>query len=162
MRSMAVGILFLSAVAIAATNLNVKTGLWEITYTTNMQGTMMPKAMLDQMQPAQRAKMQAAMQAQSGKKHITKSCITEKDLQKGAFSDPQEKGCKYTVMKQTATHQEMKVECMSDGEAHSGHMTVDATSNQTMKATIEVETPGGSVTTDMSGRWIAASCGAID
>ena len=149
----------------AAAGLNVKTGQWEVTYTTKMEGSMMPKSVLDSMPPDKRTKMEASMKQRASappRAHTTKSCITDKDLQKGAFEADPDGGCKKTLVSQTATHQEVNFVCTEDGETRTGHMTVDATSNDRMEGQIEIVTPNGKVNTQLAGKWIGPSCAGID
>ena len=82
--------LIASATAFASDTLDVKTGLWEITYTTATHGTLIPQSTLDKLTPEQRAKLQASMKAQQAagpKAHTDQTCVTEEDLKKGAFRD---------------------------------------------------------------------------
>src|SRR5256885_17186130 len=71
----------------AGPSLDVKTGLWEITSTGATTGAPpVPPQALAQMTPEQRAKMQSAMQAaisRNNQPHISKSCITQKQPEKG-------------------------------------------------------------------------------
>lgn len=163
--SMFAASVFVLAAAHAATGLNVKTGQWEVTYTTKMEGSMIPKSVLDGMPPERRAKMEAAMkQRASGPPHARsmKSCITDKDLQKGAFDADPDANCKKTLVSQTATHQEVKFVCTEDGETRTGHMTVDATSNDRMQGNIEIVTADGKVNMQLSGKWVGATCADED
>ncbi|MEO8017942.1 MAG: DUF3617 family protein [Pseudomonadota bacterium] len=149
----------------AATGLNVKTGLWEVTYTTKMEGSIIPKSALEQMPPERRAKVEASMKQRASappRAHTLKSCVTDKDLQKGAFDADPDGGCKKTLVSQSATHQEVKFVCTDDGETRTGHMTVDAKSNDRMQGAIEIVTPNGKVNTQLSGKWIGVSCAAAD
>lgn len=161
---LAAGIIGISS-AVAATGLNVKTGLWEVTYTVKTEGSMIPKSVLDQMPPERRAKMEAAMKQRAAAgphTNTSKSCVTAKDLQKGAFEADPDGGCKQTVVSQTATHQEVKFVCTEDGETRTGRMTVDATSSDRMHGNVEIVTPNGKVNTQLDGKWIKASCTEAD
>jgi len=149
----------------AATAFNVKTGLWEVTYTTKMEGSMIPKSVLEGMPAERRAKMEAAMKQRAAagpRTHTMKSCVTDKDLQKGAFDADPDGGCKKTLVSQTATHQEVKFVCTEDGETRTGHMTVDAKTNSSMQGAVEIVTAGGKVNTQLSGRWLSASCAGAE
>jgi hypothetical protein len=154
------GVLVL-ATAFAANGLNVKTGLWEVTYTSKIEGSLIPKSVLDSMPPDRRAKMEQAMAARAAappKTHKSQTCVTAEDLAKGAFDAEPDANCKNTLVSQNATHQEVKFECMEDGEARTGDMTVDALSNESMKGNIEIVTGNGKVTTQLSGKWLGAKC----
>ena len=52
--------------------------------------------------------------------------------------------------------------CTEDGETRTGHMTVDAKTDSTMQGSVEIVTPGGKVSTQLSGKWLGASCGNVD
>jgi hypothetical protein len=154
------GVLVL-ATAFAASGLNVKTGLWEVTYTSKIEGSLIPKSVLDSMPPEQRAKMEQAMAARAAgppKAHKSQTCVTAEDLAKGAFDAEPEANCKNTLVSQSATHQEVKFECQEDGETRTGHMTVDVLSSETMKGNIEIVTENGKVSTQLNGKWIGAKC----
>jgi hypothetical protein len=156
----AAGVFAISS-AIAGTALNVKTGLWEVTYTIKTEGSMIPKSVLDQMPPDRRAKMEAAMKQRAAagpRTHSSKSCVTAKDLQTGAFEPNPDGGCKQTLVSQTSTHEEVKFVCTEDGETRTGHMTVDATSSDRMRGNVEIVTANGKVSTQLDGKWIGASC----
>src|SRR5262245_30529589 len=68
-----------------APQLNVRTGLWEITTVMSMGGDM-PKMDLSQLPPAQREQMEAMMkQMMNERKDTSKSCVTQEDLRDGNF-----------------------------------------------------------------------------
>jgi len=157
--------LLLGAAAYAAGGFNVKIGLWEVTYTVKTEGSMIPKSVLEQMPADRRAKVEAAMkQRASGppRMHTIKSCVTEKDLQNGAFDADPDGDCKKTILAQTAMHQEVKFVCTEDGETRTGHMVIDAKSNDTMQGSVEIETADGKVDTQLSGKWLGANCAGAD
>ena len=94
----------------AGDRLDVKTGHWEMTVLTQVSGNLIPKSVLDQMPPAQRAKVEQAMAARAAAKPLPKTlqtCVTDDDLQKGLSGVEPDPDCKKTVISQTATHQEM-------------------------------------------------------
>src|ERR687888_2736858 len=95
---------------------DVKTGLWEITSTGTTTGMPpIPAEALARMTPDQRAKMEAAMQAaisQNNQPHVSKSCITERQLEKAPnFAEQHDKSCAQTVINRTASLIETRVEC---------------------------------------------------
>jgi len=49
--------LVISATAFASDTLDVKTGLWEMTYTTATHGTLLPQSTLDKLTPEHRARV---------------------------------------------------------------------------------------------------------
>lgn len=64
--------LLLSTLPVHADPLDLKLGLWEISYTTQMSGMSIPESALKEMRPEQRARIEAAMkkrQAQAPQSH---------------------------------------------------------------------------------------------
>lgn len=88
----------------ASTPLDVKTGLWDMTYVTKMSGaSMIPPNVLAKMTPAQKAKALAAA-SRPPTTSTDKDCITAKDLQQGAFGNKEsDDECKYTPVVATAS-----------------------------------------------------------
>ena len=73
---------------LAADVLNVKTGTWEATFTTNTAGVGLPASVVASMTPEQKAQAEMIMKqlAASGPKTVTeRSCVTDKDIREGAF-----------------------------------------------------------------------------
>ena len=156
-----VGCVLAAAAAHAGEKLNVKTGLWETTVTTKIDGNPVPKSVLDQMPPERRAKIEQAMAARSASMaapKTTTNCVTEEDLAKGVQAVDMSGECKKTVIAQTSTHQEIAIECARNGVSSKGHMTVDAPSNDRIKGKMEMAVGDGKVIGDFSGKWIGATC----
>ena len=154
--------LIASAPAFASDTLDVKTGLWEITYTTATHGTLIPQSTLDKLTPEQRAKLQASMKAQQAagpKAHTDQTCVTEEDLKKGAFRDEDDDKCKYTSLTRTRTVQEESVQC-SGAEGRHGTFKVEAHDPEHIVAQFSQEQSAGGVAVQMTGKWLAASCPA--
>jgi hypothetical protein len=154
--------------ALGAEALNIKPGLWDMSTTTAVSGSMMPPELLAQMPPEQRARLEAAMKqrgAGGGQAHSTKSCVTKEDLQRGsvkADKDEDHKNCEYRVVTQTATHMETHFHCTGEG-ARDGEMKMEAVSPEQFKGAIQVTTPNGKVNVQLAGHWLGASCaGAKD
>jgi hypothetical protein len=148
--------------AAAADKLAVKTGEWETTITTRVDGSVIPKDLLARVPPEKRAQFEqavAASAAANAKPRITKTCMTEADLEKGAFTPP-DSSCKVTTIARTATHQEMSVECERDGRKSTGHMVVDATSNERIKGVMELLVGEGKAIANFDGRWLGSTCTA--
>lgn len=68
--------------AARADSLKAKPGAWEMTFTTQSSGMLVPPDVLAAMPPEQRAKVEQSMQARAGKPtiHSVKTCITKEDL----------------------------------------------------------------------------------
>jgi hypothetical protein len=129
-----------------------------------MSGSMIPPALLAQMPPEQRAKLEVALKQQSGSAHAhsTRSCITKEDLQRGsvhADKDDDHEHCKYQVVTQTANSMETHFQCTGEG-AREGQMKVEAISPEQIKADLQVATPNGKVSMQITGHWLGASCAA--
>src|SRR5437868_5425364 len=77
--------------------LNVRLGLWETTSTTNVGGQMPIDT--SKMTPEQKARMEAAMRGMLGKHtNTTTSCLTKERLERGTFTDEQDRpDCKTTI-----------------------------------------------------------------
>ena len=85
-----------------ADSFNAKPGAWEMTFTTQSSGMLIPPDVLAAMPPEQRAKVEQSMQRRSGKPktHTVKTCLTKEDLDQHRIikEDDDEPGCKTTVV----------------------------------------------------------------
>lgn len=153
-----------ASAAWAGTGLDVKTGLWTVTTTTDIQGSMIPAAAMANIPPAQRAKIEAAMKARSAagpKSHVTKNCVTEKDLQDGAFrADKEDRECVYKITSQTATRQEGTMVCGGD-EKRTGKIKIEALSREHVKGQIDIVSERGRVAVQLDSQWVGANCGNV-
>jgi hypothetical protein len=153
--------------ATGAEPLNIKPGLWQMSTTTALSGSMLPPALLAQMPPEQRARIEANLKQQGAGGHAgsSKSCITKEDLERGSVHTDKaedQKDCKYRVVSQTATHMETHFQCTGEG-ARDGEMRFDAVSPEQIKGAVQVTTAHGKVTVQLDGHWLGASCaGAKD
>jgi len=139
------GILLAGSLAWAAEGLNLRTGLWQITYTMQTAGAQGNKA-------------------NAGPKTWTeKTCVTAKDLQEGAFrADTSDEGnkCTYKMSAQTATLQEGTSSC--GGGKGAGQIRIEALSREKMRGRMNMTGPGISSNMQMSGQWLSASCAGAD
>src|SRR5688572_18555777 len=157
--------LVVPVVASAADRLNVKTGLWEITATTEMSGMPpLPKELLDQMSAEQRAQLESQMKQAAGGKPITETsreCISERDLEK-PFESANPEDCKQQIVKSTRTMQEVKLTCTGEYQG-SGNLRIHTPTPETMTGDMDVSVGDGSTTmtvkAKMKGRWLGADCG---
>jgi hypothetical protein len=142
-----------------AETLDIKTGAWEVTLKTLMEGMPIPKEAMAGMSPAQRAKIEASMRAQAGqgKPHTSRSCVTRQDLDRGQLMHSDEPNCKRKVITQNARHLEMEEVCTGP-EPSKSHFKFDATSSERYTGSIDMLRGDGKVHIDMSGRWIGATC----
>ena len=154
--------LVLAAVPAAgrAASLDVKTGAWEITQSTTISGNPVPKAALEGMPPAQRAKVEAAMRARADKAKTTvlHSCVTRKDLDRGELMRGENPNCKRKVIAQSARHLEFEEACGAP-EPRTSHFKIDASSSEAYTGSIDMaQGEGGRVHIEMSGRWTGPTC----
>lgn len=166
-RLLLVTLMTVSTVALSAEGLDVKTGLWEMTYTSDIQGSFLPQATLDQMTPAQKAQLAAAAKKQAAQGPQTwkeKTCVTAKDLQAGAFrasDDQDDPDCKFTMKSQTRTLQEGSTAC-SGAEARHTAMKIEALGRDRIKGSITADSTSGKMNMQLSGKWLSDSCAGAD
>jgi hypothetical protein len=173
-------VLFSLMAVAAADNINIKPGLWETTTVSQSQGApAIPpeqQAQMDKMRasmsPEMRARIEAAQkkaQANAGAPHVRKSCLTREDLNKPlSFDEGKDDGkCTKTVLKSTASVQEVRVDCKGDRYNSTGTIRVTASNSENWSGTLETTlTPVGkgapmTVKTNMSGKWLGADCGDV-
>jgi hypothetical protein len=142
-----------------AETLDIKTGAWEVTLKTLMEGMPIPKEAMANMEPAQRARMEEAMRARSGKVNTRthRSCTTQKDLDRGQLMRSEEPNCKRKVITQNARHLEFEEVCTGP-EPSKSHFKLDAASAERYTGSIDMLRGDGKVHVDMSGRWLGATC----
>lgn len=161
----------LKAPALKITPINVKTGLWQSTSTITIVGSLgLPPEALATMTSEQKAKYDAAMQAQSGGRNRTfthKGCLTQKDLTTDPFaqkdSSDENIHCHGTLLTSTSTDVVLQETC--SGEASVTYtMKIHAIDQEHATGT-------GTGTTTMGGKtmnsnftfnstWIGATCPA--
>jgi len=151
---------------LAADALQVKTGLWETTSTTTLSGMAIPADRLAKMPPAQRAQMEQMMKQMSGTKSVKdRSCVTQKDLQEGAFrnrADQDGGHCTYKQVSGTARHQEWAFQCSNDEGNATGKMTLDAPDSTHVRGVVEMRSDRGNANISLAAQWISASCAGAD
>ena len=169
----AVALTLLGAVGTSAApsiTLRVNTGLWEVTSEVAIRGAPpIPAAMLDKLPPERRARLMAAMQASMAnvtKPHVTKSCVTQKDLDRPFHGMPDEPGltCKETIVSATSTVEDVRVACTGkrtmDGSFH-----FEAPTPATMRGhvTMSFSEAGRSMSSvaEMHGQWLGPNCGSV-
>jgi hypothetical protein len=155
-------LLGVAAAASAAERLNMKTGLWEITSVTTVSGMPpLPKELLDQMTPEQRAEMRAAMKTDKPETDTSRECITDKDLDH-PFESADTKDCTETIVSSTRTSQEVRLTCTGEHES-TGVLRVSTPTPGTMSALLDLRAGDGkdafTVKSQMKGRWLGADCG---
>jgi Protein of unknown function (DUF3617) len=158
--------------------LNVKTGQWETTVTTQMTGMpqsaqqmpTIPPEQLAQMPPEQRAKIEAALKRAgamaSGKPTSTtsKNCIKKEDLTKfNPNADAnKDRSCKTTLVSSSLTKQELKMDCESNGNKQTGTVVVEALSSESTKFSVQfaANQDGHAMNMTINGtsKWLGETC----
>jgi len=145
--------------------LNVKTGLWETTWTSTVSGRPpIPEEALARMTPDQRARLEAAMGkmgSQVPKTHTAKSCLTKEKLEKDPFSEKADM-CTETVLTSTGSKMDVKEVCTNQGAKTDVTVHIEATDSEHVKGSMESNTSSGGNTMKVSGtftsKWIGATC----
>lgn len=142
--------------------LNVKPGLWEMT--VQLSGLpLIPQDKLAGMPPEQRAKV-AAMLGAVTQPHTTKTCLTKEKLARGPLElNESNKSCKRTVVANSATTLDLKLECPVEGGALSTSLHVEAPTPEALKGTSVIVHPNraGTTTSTIQGKWVSADCGGV-
>lgn len=143
--------LCVGAATLLAQSFELRTGTWEFTMT--VQGAIP----MDGIPPAMRAQMEAEMR----KPQTYKGCVTAedvKDLRLGKNSDDDdEEDCKVVSSKMTRITADIVRQCAGDDpKTETAHY--EATTPQTLKAAIATKKPGGTMTMNVTGKWLAAKC----
>jgi len=164
--SFAAALFCATAWAADPTPLNVKTGEWETTLTTETAGQLpIPQEMLDKLTPEQRAKMEAAMKARNAQGAHTnahKSCVKKEDLDKPFGNDETRKSCKQTIVTSSATRQEIHMDCEIGGGKQSGTLKVEALDSGNVKGSMQMVASNGgrsmNVNSSFSAKWLGPVC----
>ncbi|MEO6972060.1 MAG: DUF3617 domain-containing protein [Rhodoferax sp.] len=148
-----------------ADSFNVKTGAWEMTTTAVSTGNFMPPEMLARMSPEQRARMERAMQAHSGKPTtaVDKHCVTKEDLdQDGFFKSDNENQCSRKIVQKSATRVVLEQTCGAP-RASTATVIVEIQTPESVTTAIDIVMAGGNGKVHMQGhgRWLGASCAGI-
>ncbi len=166
-KALALTTLLAGTTLVHAQKMDVKTGLWEVTSTTQMGG-MLPVD-TSKMTPQMRANIEAAMRAEQAKGAVpdtTRTCITPEKLEK-PFEGLNEKEmmCKRTTISSSSTSQDIKIECTGKGKM-SGEMKFTAQSRESVKGTIKMSASDAgntmTVNSNMSAKWLGPSCGDVN
>lgn len=151
---------------LAADKLAARVGLWETTTTVTTSGIAMPAQALAGMPPAQRAQMEQVMKqigATGPRTSKDRSCVTDKDLQEGAFrknAAQNDAKCKYTTVTSTAKRQEFTFQCDASEGGATGRMTIDVLSDTHVKGTMQMKSSQISMDSSFDSQWLGASCPA--
>lgn len=159
--------LFISVLASNAwaDSLNVKTGAWEMTHSTQLSGSTIPPDVLAKLPPERRAKIEASMKARAGKTttHVTQQCLTQKELDEDRIIKEEDEGsfkCAHHVITKSSSKLVVERTC-PEPRASTTHLSVEAKTSETIVASVDRTTASGKVHMDMQGKWIGASCDGI-
>lgn len=150
--------------------LNVKPGLWEATMTSQVSGLPpIPAEVLARLTPEQRERMEAAMKGRAGggpQSRVTKSCLTPEQLNKPlTFDDNKNTACKSTLIRSSASQQEIRMDCSQGDVRSSGTVHIEAIDSEHVKGTSEVNTSGGdnkmNIQISYAAKWVGADCGDL-
>src|SRR6266480_4300901 len=125
------------AALLPAQKIDVKTGLWETTTTTESSGMpSMPGMDLSKLPPEKRGQIEAmvkARQAKGPQVHTSRNCVTQDQLSKQLFQDNKEEpaNCKRTIVSSTSSTQDVKIEC-TGARKMSGEAKFTATSRESV------------------------------
>jgi uncharacterized protein DUF3617 len=155
--------------------LNVKTGLWEETWTSTTTGappiSADMQARLAQMTPEQRARIEAYMKSMTSGTPKTRSfkvCITKEKLNSNPFNDAKNaKDCTWSELTSTGTKLDAVGTCISGSE----HMRTDVSMHVEVLDSEHVKgtgkntfsNGGNSLHTvfDASGKYVGPACGSV-
>ncbi|HEV2201893.1 MAG TPA: DUF3617 domain-containing protein [Bryobacteraceae bacterium] len=162
--SLAAALFCATAWAADTTPLDVKTGEWEATVTSDSSGQIpVPQALLDKMTPEQRAKMEAALKARATPRtNVHKQCVKKEDLGKPFGNDEERKSCKQNIVTSSSTRQEIHMDCEIGGGKQSGTFKLEAVDSGTVKGTLEMTASNGgrtmNVNSAFSAKWLGPVC----
>lgn len=142
--------------------LNIETGLWEMTSTPHLSGDIPDQANLT---ADQRAKLEAAMRKTMAPRRY-RECMTPEKLQH-AFDQPPTAAakCQRTVLVNSATEMQMRVDCTDAQGTHQMSVHVQAPGPEAIIGTMTlVSTRNGKTFTilnNIEGKRVAADCGSV-
>ncbi len=156
--------------------LDIKTGEWEYTVTTQMKGgpqaaakqmPQIPPETLAKLPPDQRAKLEAAMKQANGiasgqpTTNTSKNCIKKEDLAK-LNPGGDDKTCKVTVVNSSRSKLDLKMDCDTNGTKSTSTGSVEAPSSDSLKFNFQMaSTMNGTpmnMTINGAGKWLSSTC----
>jgi len=169
---LAIGAATVVSLAVAAANkaqpLNVKLGLWQMTYTNDGSGAptpAIPPELRAKMLPEQRAKTEARLKARAAQSpHIDtrRTCLTEEKLNKAAFDSEDDKSCQRTIIASTPKLLQFHEECLEGGQKRTADGRFETLESEMVKGSLKVNITGNNAAlttvTDIAGKWIGTDC----
>jgi hypothetical protein len=160
----AVLLLGVGAAAVYAEALDIKTGLWEVTVTTQSNG--MPPVDTSKLTPEQRARLEAMMkERRKPETTVNKNCLTKDDLEQSLFlgKKDDEPSCKKDVVS-TARSLSVKEQC-NGNQKSTTDVKLDAVSRENVKGTMHMTLGEGAramtMDSNISAKWVSGSCGDV-
>jgi hypothetical protein len=152
--------------AAQAANLDLKTGLWEVTAVSSSAG--MPQIDTSKMTPEQAARVEAAMRGRSAgqpQTHVTKTCMTKEKLANAAFASNDDANCKPKITANTRTSMDATVVCTGE-QPSTSTFHFEASSPTAFTGTTKMNMSGGrangmKVDVALSGKYIGPDCGTV-
>lgn len=147
--------------------LNVKTGLWEQTWSRTIAGELpIPAEMLNRLTPEQRARIEERMKANSAA-HSTsssdKQCVTREDLEK-PFTE-KDTQCVWTILESTSSKAKGNISCAAEGMKVAGSGEFDALDQEHIKGSMHTSATGSgknmTVDATFTSKWLSSSCGDL-
>jgi tRNA threonylcarbamoyladenosine modification (KEOPS) complex Pcc1 subunit len=146
--------------------LNVKTGLWETTWTSSVTGRPpIPADMLEKMTPEQRAQFEAAMSSmmsQAQKPRTSKSCLTKDKLEKDPFKR-EDKGCTETVLASTGSKMDVRETCTHENAKSDVTVHIEAEDSEHVRGTVKSNVSASGNAMNVNGtftsKWLGMVCG---
>lgn len=163
--------ILVSANADQSVQLNVATGLWEVTSHPQVSGDLPPEMQerLQSLPPEQRERIEAAIRgamADAQQEHVFRECMTRERLSRGFATGADTPECKTTLVSNTRTDFEYRKACASeDGGMHTENARFHIHDPHRVSGTIDFsDTRGGrtmSVHNRVEGKWLGADCGDV-
>jgi hypothetical protein len=105
-------------------------------------------------------------QAQRPREMVDTNCLTKEDLARKPFGSDEDEGCKVTVLAQTRTRWQGRLDCPGP-TPRIEEMKIEALSRESMRAegTVKMTMPDGRVVNQkgtMSGKWLGPTCAKGD
>src|SRR5579863_1861492 len=148
--------------------LDVKTGLWEASVTTESSGIPpIPPELLAKLTPEQRAKFEErAKAAQGAKTTQQKHCLKKEELDKPLDFGNNGKSCTRTIVTSTSSKQEFRIACGTAAMKTNGTVKLEALDSENVKCAITMSVTDGTRTmtgnSTFSAKWVAPVCPATD
>lgn len=156
--------------------IDVRPGLWEFSSQQSMSGMpkmpampTLPPSVLAQMPPAQRARIEAALNARRGGssgKYVLKVCVTAASLRKGpAYGMRHEENCRRTKNVRAAHGWQLQEVCSPNGHKQIMDINYEVVNRESIVGTVHIAMYDGARDITMSqvthGRWLGPHCGKV-